>query len=93
MDLLTNVLEKSIKYEKALKDADQLAAENAYFYNQTIAALDIFEKRFLSDPNQFAPGEFEWYADNAIYMKNVYGRPNIIDKVTEVIFNSTMGIS
>jgi len=90
-DDLSNLLVQSIEFENAKKTADKLAAENAFLYNQIIDALNLFEGRFLSDPSQFAPGEFDWYKSTALEMKSRFGRPEITRHVSDYIFQSIMG--
>lgn len=90
-DDLSNLLCKSIEYEHSKKQADALAAENAILHNQLIEALDLFERRFESDPSQFIPGEYEWYTHAAITISHLCGRAHIAEKVAEARFNSIMG--
>jgi hypothetical protein len=90
-ETLTRQLEGSIKLQSAVRESNNLAAENAFLCNQIMEALRLFENRFLSDPSQFAPGEFEWYKDAAIEMKSRYGRPEITAKVSDYLFSSITG--
>jgi hypothetical protein len=88
---LTKQLEKSIQLQSAVRESNNLAAENAFFFNAITQVLDNIEKRFLNDPSSLGIGEDDLYKDIAIEMKSRYGRNHIVDVMADAKFNSIMG--
>ena len=91
-DDLSTLLKASIQLQEVKTTIAKVDAQLAMLHNALSESLDLFEKRFDSDPSQFAPGEFEWYTHAAITMGQLYGRPHIAEKVAEAKFNSIMGM-